>query len=61
MDFHPDKVMCDKDNKFKIKNNIPKDFMLKTFLLDKTLKIVLVGNPIHNAKVKELYVKYIGK
>ena len=61
MDFHPDKVMCDKDNKFKIKNNIPKDFMLQTCLLDKTLKIVLVGNPIHNAKVKELYVKYMRK
>lgn len=60
-DFQPDRLICDKDNKFKTQNNIPKDFMLQTFLLDKTLKIVLVGNPIHNAKVKELYVKYMRK
>ena len=32
---------------------------LQTFLLDKDNKIVAIGNPIHNPKIKELYLKII--
>ena len=30
-----------------------------TFLLDKSNKIIAIGNPIHNPKIKELYLKII--
>lgn len=30
-----------------------------TFLLDKDNKVLAIGNPIHNPKVKELYLKII--
>ena len=33
--------------------------MFQTFLLDKDNKVVAIGNPIHNSKVKELYLKTI--
>lgn len=40
-----------------ITNNptIPEDAMFHTFLLDRKNKIVLVGNPVHNEKLWELY------
>ena len=31
----------------------------RTFLLDKDNKVLAIGNPIHNPKVKELYLKII--
>lgn len=44
-----------------ITNNptIPEDAMFHTFLLDRKNKIVLVGNPVHNEKLWELYKKTI--
>ena len=33
--------------------------MFQTFLLDKDNKVVAIGNPIHNPKVKDLYLKII--
>ena len=35
--------------------------MFQTFLLDKDNKVLAIGNPIHNPKVKELYLKIIRK
>lgn len=40
-------------------NNFPTDDRFQTFLLDKNNKVVAIGNPIHNPKVKELYMKII--
>lgn len=40
-------------------NNFPKEMMFQTFLLDKDNKVIAIGNPIHNPKVKELYLKII--
>lgn len=33
--------------------------MFQTFLLDKDNKVVAIGNPIHNPKIKELYLNII--
>jgi hypothetical protein len=33
--------------------------MFQTFLLDKGNKVLAIGNPVHNPKVKELYLKII--
>ena len=33
--------------------------MLQTFLLDKDNKIIALGNPIHNSKIKDLFLNII--
>lgn len=40
-------------------NQFPMDMTFQTFLLDKDNKVVAMGNPIHNPKVKELYLGLI--
>lgn len=40
-------------------NHFPSELAFQTFLLDKDNKVVAIGNPIHNPKVKELYLKII--
>lgn len=40
-------------------NHFPTEFGGQTFLLDKDNKIVAMGNPIHNPRVKDLYLKII--
>lgn len=49
----------DVDNRFNKLNNFPADMTFQTFLLDKNNKVVAIGNPIHNLKVRELYLKII--
>lgn len=40
-------------------NKLPPYPMFQTFLLDKNNRVIAIGNPIHNPKVKELYLKII--
>lgn len=40
-------------------NHFPTDDRFQTFLLDKNNKVLAIGNPVHNPKVKELYMKII--
>ena len=40
-------------------NNFPSDMTFQTLLLDKVNKVVAIGNPVLNPKVKELYVRLI--
>jgi hypothetical protein len=50
----------DVDKKVTRVNNFPKyDTNFQTFLVDKSNKIILAGNPISNKKVEELYLKEI--
>ena len=48
----------DKDS-LNILNRFPTETMFQTFLLDQENKVIAIGNPIHNHKVKELYLKII--
>lgn len=53
--------MClDLNDSFRILNNFPADVSFRTFLLDKENRVVAIGNPIHNPKIRELYLKIIG-
>lgn len=54
---HP--VCLDEKDAFNKLNYFPTDMTFQTFLLDKDNKVVAIGNPIHNPKVKELYLKII--
>ena len=40
-------------------NHFPSDMAFQTFLLDKDNKVLAIGNPVLNPKVKELYLKII--
>lgn len=49
-------VCIDLQDEFNKLNRFPSDYTFQTFLLDAQNKVVAMGNPIHNPKVKELYL-----
>lgn len=54
-------VFVDDKNELKKMNQLSDDFKYQTFLLDKENKVVAIGNPIHNPKVKELYLNIVSE
>lgn len=52
-------ICIDKDNNFSRLNNLSSDIAFQTFLINRNNKVLAIGNPIHNPKVKELYLKII--
>ena len=52
-------VCFDEKDEFNGLNHFPSKIAFQTFLLDKNNKVIALGNPILNPKVKELYVKLI--
>ena len=55
-------VCFDKEDELNRLNHFPSEMAFQTFLLDKSNKVVALGNPVHNPKVKDLYLEVmIGK
>ena len=54
---HP--VCIDRDKRLNRLNHFLADPTFQTFLLDENNRVRAVGNPVHNPKVKELYLKII--
>lgn len=54
---HP--VCIDEFDEFNSLNHFPKESAFQTFLLNKENKVIAIGNPILNPKVKELYLKIL--
>lgn len=52
-------VYWDEKNEFYRLNRFPSDITFQTFLLDKSNKIIAIGNPVHNPKIKDLYMNII--
>lgn len=52
-------IYFDDNNTVDKLNNFPQDDKFHTFLLDKNNRVLAIGNPIHNPKVKELYMNII--
>ncbi|WP_294616765.1 hypothetical protein [uncultured Bacteroides sp.] len=52
-------ICVDQNDSFQKLNQFPNMIDFRTFLLDANNKVVAIGNPIHNPKVKELYLKII--
>ena len=48
-------ICMDIEDKLNKENNFPADINFQTFLLDKQNRVLAIGNPVHNHKVKELY------
>ena len=55
-----DRPVCiDHKNELDRLNKFPANITFQTFLLDKENKVVVIGNPIHNLAVEELYIKQL--
>ena len=52
-------ICVDTENHFYNLNHFSSEMMFQTFLLDKDNKVVVIGNPIHNLAVRDLYLKEI--
>lgn len=48
-------VYIDENDFFNELNKFPADIMFQTFLTDKNMTVIAIGNPIHNFKIKQLY------
>lgn len=55
--LHP--VAIDPENTFLKSNNLPAQSAYHTFLLDSSDKVVVIGNPVLNPKIKKLYKQII--
>lgn len=55
--IHP--VCIDEKDSLNKLNHFPLDMMFQTFLLDNDNKVIAIGNPVHNSKVRELYMNII--
>ena len=52
-----DYPMCfDNKDELNKRNKFPHDLNFQTFLLDSTNKVILIGNPIYNHNVRQLYL-----
>ena len=49
-------VCFDEKDELNQLNRFPSDMTFQTFLLDRNNRVVAIGNPIHNPKVKDLYL-----
>ena len=52
-------VCYDEKDELNRLNRFPSDMTFQTFLLDRNNRVVAMGNPIYNPKVKELYLDLI--
>lgn len=52
-------VCIDASDSFNKLNRLPSDDRFRTFLLDKDNKVIAIGNPVHNPKIKEIYLDII--
>ena len=54
-------IRLDRSDSLNQLNHFPKDIRFQVFLLDKNNKVVVIGNPVHNPNVKELYLEEISR
>lgn len=52
-------LFIDVNNSFGQLNKFPSDIQLQTFLLNADNRVVAIGNPIYNPKIKEFYMNII--
>lgn len=52
-------VCFDEKDDFNALNHFPVEMNFQTFLLDKENKVVAIGNPVHNPKIKEFYLQLL--
>ena len=58
-DNFPYPVCIDTEDSFYRLNRFPRKMMFQTFLVDSKNRVKVIGNPIHNLSIKDLYLKEI--
>lgn len=57
-----DKPICiDTTDMIQRLNNLPKEMLFQTFLLDRNNQVVVIGNPVYSASVRQLYKDVVRK
>lgn len=54
-------VIIDRYDTINTLNHFPTEIDFQTFLLDSTNKVILIGNPIHNPKLFDMYISIFSK
>lgn len=52
-------ICVDEHDSINILNHFPSNANFQTFLLNQNNKVLAIGNPVHNLKIRELYLKII--
>ena len=52
-------ICIDKDNLFDELNSFPQKIMFQTFLLDSDNRVKVIGSPVYNLGIRDLYLDYI--
>ena len=52
-------VSIDTNDELNRLNKFPKDNLFRCFLLDENNKVILIGNPVQNPKIRNLYIRTI--
>ena len=52
-------VCIDRTDEFNRLNHLPTDERFHCFLLDENNRVILIGNPVQNPKIKDLYIRTI--
>ena len=52
-------VCIDLDDQLNRLNQFPAEMNFQTFLLDKNNKVLVIGNPVHNLAIKDLYINQL--
>lgn len=52
-------ICLDKKDELNQLNRFPHEMAFQTFLLDKKNKVIAIGNPIHNYRIRELFLNII--
>lgn len=52
-------VCIDENDSFNKLNQFPSDMTFQTFLINKDNKVIAMGNPVYNPKIRELYLNII--
>ena len=60
-DYYQYPVCIDMEDEFNRLNHFPKNEHFRCFLLDSENRVVLIGNPVQNPKIRELYIKTISE
>ena len=55
--MHP--VCIDREDSLNLLNRFPTDMTFQTFLLDSDNRVLAVGNPVQNLRIRELYLRLI--
>lgn len=50
-------ICVDANNEFDSLNHFPREIMFQSFLLDKDNCVIVIGNPVHNLSVRDLYIR----